>query len=175
MAIHLSEPTETTAIAGDATPPTTPMPWSEARRRLADAQVYWLATTAADGRPHVRPVLGVWVDDSLHTTTSPAARKARNLAVNDHCSFSVSADGVDTVLEGTAARVVEADHLQRVADAYKAKYEWPPTVADGAFDAPYGAPTAGPPPYEIYAITPTVVYGFGTDEEHAPRSTRWRF
>ena len=54
------------------------------------------------------------------------------------------------------------------------KYGWPPTVADGAFDAPYGAPTAGPPPYEVYEITARTVYGFGTDEEHAPRSTRWR-
>jgi hypothetical protein len=32
-----------------------------------------------------------------------------------------------------------------VAEAYAAKYEWPVTVRDGAFDAD-GAPTAGPPP-----------------------------
>ena len=163
------------AISGDATPPTTPMPWAEAQRRLAGAQTYWLATTAPGARPHVRPVLGVWVDGSLHTTSSPAARKARNLAENDRCSFSVSADSVDVVLEGTAAKVADPDHLQRVADAYDDKYGWPPTVADGAFDAPYGAPTAGPPPYEVYEITPTVVFGLGTDEVHAPRSTRWSF
>lgn len=36
-------------------------------------------------------------------------------------------------------------------------------------------PTAGPPPYEVFEITPTVVFGFGTDEVHAPRSTRWSF
>lgn len=86
----------------------------------------------------------------------------------------MSADAVDVVLEGTAEKVDSA-HLQRVAHAYAWKYGWPPTVKDGAFDAPYGAPTAGPPPYEVYEITPTVVYGFGTDDEHAPRSTRWQF
>ena len=37
------------------------------------------------------------------------------------------------------------------------------------------APTAGPPPYLPYAITPETVYGIGTDEEFATRSTRWRF
>ncbi len=163
------------AISGDATPPTSPMPWAEAERRLAGTQTYWLATTTPEGRPHVRPVLGVWVDGALHTTSSPAARKARNLAEDDRCSFSLSADAVDVVLEGRAAKVVDTDHLQRVADAYDEKYGWPPTVADGAFDAPYGAPTAGPPPYEVYEITPTVVFGFGTDEVHAPRSTRWTF
>lgn len=80
------------------------------RRRLADAQTYWLATTAPDGRPHVRPVLGAWVGGSLHTTSSPTARKARNLALNDRCSFSVSADAVDVVLEGTAEKVVDSAH-----------------------------------------------------------------
>ena len=60
-------------------------------------------------------------------------------------------------------------------DVYASKYGWPAAVKEGAFDAPYGAPTAGPPPYEVYVITPTVVYGFGTDDEHAPRSTRWQF
>jgi nitroimidazol reductase NimA-like FMN-containing flavoprotein (pyridoxamine 5'-phosphate oxidase superfamily) len=173
-----AEPTvepDAVAISGDATPPTTPMPWAAAERRLARARTYWLATTTPEGRPHVRPVLGVWVDGALHTTSSPAARKARNLAEDDRCSLSLSADAVDVVLEGRAAKVVEADHLQRVADAYNEKYGWPPTVADGVFDAPYGAPTAGPPPYEVYEIAPTVVYGFGTDEVHAPRSTRWSF
>jgi nitroimidazol reductase NimA-like FMN-containing flavoprotein (pyridoxamine 5'-phosphate oxidase superfamily) len=162
------------AISGDGTPPTTPLPWSEAQRRLAGAQTYWLATTGPSG-PHVRPVLAVWADDALHTTSSPAARKARNLAADERCSFSITADSVDVVLQGRATKVVDADHLQRVADAYDTKYGWPATVSGAAFDAPYGAPTAGPPPYVVYEITPTVVFGFGTDEEHAPRSTRWTF
>jgi len=55
-----------------------------------------------------------------------------------------------------------------VAEIDKLEYGWPSTVRDGT----YGAPTAGPPPSEVYEITPTVVYGFGTDDDHAPRSTR---
>ncbi|NDJ84523.1 MAG: PIG-L family deacetylase [Chloroflexi bacterium] len=35
------------------------------------------------------------------------------------------------------------------------------------------APTAGPPPYAVYAVTPTVAFGFGTDKTFSP--TRWRF
>jgi nitroimidazol reductase NimA-like FMN-containing flavoprotein (pyridoxamine 5'-phosphate oxidase superfamily) len=172
---NVTEPRDAVAIAGDATQPTTPLPWSEARRRLAEAEVYWLATTAPEGRPHVRPVLAVWVDESLHTTSSPGARKARNLAANDRCSFSISADHVDVVLEGVATKIADGARLQQVAEAYSSKYGWPATVEDGAFVAPYGAPTAGPPPYEVYEITPTVAYGFGTDDDHAPRSTRWSF
>jgi hypothetical protein len=45
-------------------------------------------------------------------------------------------------------------------------------IQDGAFDADYGAPTAGPPPFDVYALNPTRVFGFGTDETWSP--TRWR-
>ena len=37
--------------------------WTAVRRRLEEAEQYWLATTRPDGRPHVVPVDGVWVDD----------------------------------------------------------------------------------------------------------------
>lgn len=171
----MTEPTSARAIAGDATTRGAPLPWSEARRRLVGAQTYWLVTVTPDGRPQTRPVLGVWVDEALHTTSNAGARKARNLAEDDRCSVSFAAEGVDVVLEGTAATVSDDGRLRRVADAYREKYGWSPAVVDGAFDAPYGAPTAGPPPYHVYEVTASVVFGFGTDDEHAPRSTRWGF
>jgi nitroimidazol reductase NimA-like FMN-containing flavoprotein (pyridoxamine 5'-phosphate oxidase superfamily) len=147
--------------------------WAEAQARLAEARTYWLATTGPGGAPHVRPVLAVWADGGLFSTTSPAARKAGNLRSRPRCALTARTDGLDLVVEGTAARVTDAAWLQRVA--YLAKYGWPVTVRDGAFDAPYGAPTSGPPPYEVYGITAAVVFGFGTDETFAPLSTRWRF
>ena len=60
-----------------------------------------------------------------------------------------------------------------MADAYHAKYGWPATVAGDAFDAPYGAHRRVPPCR--CEVRPTTVYGLGTDEDQAPRSTRWRF
>jgi len=39
----------------------TPTEWAEARGHLANAEVYWLSTVRPDGRPHVRPVLSVWL------------------------------------------------------------------------------------------------------------------
>lgn len=151
------------------------LPWEEARTRLAESRFYWQATVHPDGRPHVRPVLGVWADGRLYSTTSAAARKGKNLVADPRCAFTVRTDDMDVVLEGTAARVTDHATLERVAEVYLAKYGWPATVVDGAFDAPYGAPTAGPPPYEVYEIEPSVVFGFGTVDQLAPRSTRWRF
>ena len=152
------------------------IPWEEARERLVTSGSYWFATTRSDGGSHVRPVLGVWVNGVWYTTSNPNARKVRNLAGNPRCAVTASTDGIDLVIEGTGAKVEDEATLQRVFDAYRSKYAfWQITVRDGAFDAPFGAPTAGAPPYQPYAVTPTRIYGFGTDERFAPLSTRWEF
>lgn len=149
--------------------------WAEVRSTLSEAHSYWLATVHPSGHSHVRPVLGVWADGAWHTTSSPEADKARNLALDPRCTVSVGVTGIDVVLEGTATPVTDRLRLERIQEAYATKYGWPVTIEGGAFTAPYGAPTAGPPPYQPYAVTPDVVFAFGTDEGHAPRSTRWRF
>jgi hypothetical protein len=77
------------------------------------------------------------------------------------------------VVEGEAARVKDESKLQRVAHAYAEKYAWQVTVRNAALDADFGAPTAGPPPYAVYELTPSTAFGFGTDETFSP--TRWRF
>ena len=152
-----------------------PIPWAEARDRLAGERFYWLATTHPDGRPHVRPVLAVWVDGALYSSSNPTARKGRNLDHDPRCSVTARTDDLDVVLEGTAGPVTDEETLARVAATYRDKYGWPVEVEGGAFEAPYGAPTAGPPPYLVYEITPVQVFGFGTDDALGPRSTRWRF
>lgn len=118
------------------------IPWSEAAEMLAAARSFWWATTTPDGRPHVRPVLAVFLDGVLYSTTRPTARKAKNLAANPTFAAVASADAIDFTIEGTAAPVNDASTLERLADAYHAKYEWPVTVQNGAFHAPFGAPTA---------------------------------
>ena len=152
-----------------------PIDWDDARARIADARFSWLGTSRPDGRPHLRPCLTIWMDGQLHSTTRSDAAKGRHLAADGRCSVSVSTEGMDLVVEGVAEFVADPDHLQRLADAYRAKYGWPPVVVDGAFDAPYGAPTAGPPPYHPFAIAPGAVYAFGTSEELGPRTTRFAF
>ena len=150
-----------------------PVAWTEARRRLEDGRSYWLAPLSPEGAPHLRPVLAVLLDDRLHFVSTAESRKAGNLARDARCSLSVEVSDAHLVVEGAAAVMRDESLLQRVAEAYARKYDWHVRVVDGAFDADYGAPTAGPPPFDVYALTPTRVYGFGVDETWSP--TRWRF
>ena len=50
---------------------------------------------------------------------------------------------------------------------------WEPSVKDGAFTAAYSAPSAGPPPWDLYAMTPVTMFGVATAEPYG--ATRWRF
>ena len=163
---------QTVSVVEEAISPhdTTITPWDEGRQALAEARTYWLSTVNLKGQPHVRPHFAVWVDDALFFTSNLAARKAQNLAADPRCAISTQSGGLDFVVEGVARRVTDEATLQRIADAYIAKYGWPVTVTGGAFDAPFGAPTAGSPPYHVFEVIPATVYAFGNGPV-----TRWRF
>lgn len=167
----LHEPTPQKLASNADHPASTP--WPEARRRLEEGQWYWLATEHPSGGPHVRPVLAIWLDQTLYFVANPDSHKARNLARSAMCAVTLAVTDAHLVVEGSAGIVRDQTVLQRVADNYATKYQWHARIKAGAFDADYGAPTAGPPPYDVYALSPTQVFGFGTAETWSP--TRWRF
>ena len=59
-------------------------PWEETRRALETAEVFWLATVRADGRPHVTPVAAAWLDGTLYFGTGAITRKLKNMRKNPH-------------------------------------------------------------------------------------------
>jgi hypothetical protein len=161
-------------------------PWAQARDRLANperARTYWLATVRPDGRPHVMPVIGIWLDGAFYFITGDTTRKGKNLAGDPHCVIATSSTAVpslDLILEGEARRVDDEAALRRVVDAYGSTMEWPLEVRDRRVYGP-NAPTAGPPPYMMFEVTPTMVFGLPglVGMERTGGSgfvpTRWRF
>ena len=149
-----------------------PTPWPEARRRIQEAAFYWLATVRPNGRPHVRPVLAVWTDGALHVAFGAATRKGGNLARDSHCVVSAASGGLHLVVEGQAQRVSDEARLHRAAAVYASKYGWRVDVRDDAFHAD-GAPTAGPPPYQVYEIRPDTAFAFS--EDGSVSAMRWSF
>lgn len=144
--------------------------WEEARDRVAAADVYLLSTVRPNGRPHVTPLLAVWLDDAIHFCTGPDEQKARNLAESPLCALVVASsapDGLDVVIEGEAVRIADEARLRRLADAWVAKYgeEWRFDVRDSAFA--HAAGTA-----LVFEVAPAVVFAFGKGDEYS--QTRWR-
>lgn len=109
-----------------SSPGSEPVRWEEATRTLAEAGVYWVSTVREDGRPHVTPVAGVVLDDSLYFSTGPGEQKALNLARNPACAVTVGQSdfwsGLDIVLEGEVIRVTDPTTLQSLNGEFRRKY-----------------------------------------------------
>jgi hypothetical protein len=95
--------------------------WSVVERRLVEARHYWLATARPDGRPHLIPRWGVWVDGRFYYDGSPATRHARNLASNPACSLALEDGAHAVIVEGRSdATRAEPDGLgRRLATAFE--------------------------------------------------------
>jgi general stress protein 26 len=101
--------------------------WQEAERALDAAQLSWITTVRADGRPHVTPLVAVWLDGAVHFTTGAEEQKAVNLRSNPHVILTTGCNewerGLDVVVEGDAVRATDAATLQRLADAWRTKWD----------------------------------------------------
>ena len=162
-------------------------PWASAEERLDNPErprTYWLATVNGDGRPHVMPIIGMWMEGAFYLVSGERTRKGRNLAREPRCTVvtgSTTLPSLDLIIDGVASMVTDDATLRRVTEAYRSRMEWPLEVRDGRVHGP-NAPTAGPPPYAVWRITPSSVIGlpgmqgmerFAPDD--LPRPTRWDF
>jgi hypothetical protein len=140
-----------------------PVPWSSIEKKLEAAPDYWLSTVSPQGRPHARPVDGVWVEGALVFGGSPDTRWVRNLQANPGLSVHLPGSGADVViLEGDVELVTDPEHpvSEPARRAQHAKYpQYFPEV---------------PEPSPFWMFRPSVAYAW-TLEGFPKRATRWTF
>ncbi len=147
--------------------------WDELLNELSTGGTFWLTTIDPDGRPHTRPVFAVQTAGSVYVASSRTAAKSPALHAGGEVSIATSRSAIDIIWSGTSRHITNPTRLDAAADAYRSTYGWEVAVDDGALTAPYGAPTAGPPPYDVFDITPRAVHAIGTGAPFIGRSTRW--
>lgn len=146
-------------------------PWGEVRRTIEEAELFWISTVRADGRPHVTPLPAVWYENALHFCTGPDEQKGVNLVANPHCTLTTGNNawksGLDVVVEGSARRVTDDARLRRLADLWESKYkgDWRFDVANGAFRHEAGEAW-------VFEVAPTKILSFAKGDF---AQTRYRF
>jgi hypothetical protein len=136
------------------------LPWSHVGEQMAKSHNYWIGTTRPDGRPHVMPVWGVWVDEAFYFSTDRGSRKALNLADNPAMAVHLESGNEVVILEGVAEEVAESSRLRSIDDAYFEKY---------------GMRIIGHPgDIVIYGLRPRVVFGW-RERDFNKSATRWLF
>ena len=149
--------------------------WDETRRVLETAEVSWLSTVRADGRPHVTPVVAIWLDEAIHFRANPIQQKTLNLRGNPHVVLTTGCnhweEGLDVVVEGAAVQLTDEAVLERLAQVWATKWDkrYQFLVRDGCFYNQRGDQT----PIFVFSVMPTRVYAFtrGPSGSH----TRYEF
>ena len=154
-----------------------PIPWSRALEALESAeaqkQTPFLATTRPDGRPHVAGVGAIWDNGKVYVVSGPTTRKSRNLRQEPELR---GLDVPDGHRPGHRRQGEPGSPTTPRSSAWRsamAEQGWPAKVKDGAFTYEYSAPSAGPPPWHLYEVTPRTVFGVLSAEPGG--ATRWRF
>lgn len=146
--------------------------WEQTHEVLEGAELFWVSTVRADGRPHVTPVVAVWYGDALWFSTGAEEQKYANLRANPHVVLTTGCNswegGLDVVVEGRASHVTDEERLRQVAKAFTAKWSggWQYTVRDGSFR---NSATGGLS--EVFEVTPLRVFAHAKGDPSAPPRT----
>jgi hypothetical protein len=129
------------------------------------------------------PVIGFWIEGAVHVVAGEGTQKARNIAADDRCVIatgSTTLPSIDIIVEGHAEAITDPAAVRHIA-AFLRENNWPLEVTGDKVDGP-NAPTAGPPPYTIFRIVPSRVFGLPGmtgmeqfDPGDLPKATRWDF
>jgi hypothetical protein len=132
--------------------------WAGVEECLSSTRNYWVATVRADGRPHVTPVWGLWVNGAFYFGAGPGTRKARNLVENPNVVVHLESANDVVIVEGVAEVVTDpSPHLvERLFAASTAKYGMGSRDVEGS-----------------YVVRPRVAFAWS---EGRPRTySRWVF
>jgi len=148
--------------------------WEETARVLETAELFWVSTVRADGRPHVTPVVAVWFAGAVWFSTGADEQKFANLAANPQVVLTTGCNrwdqGLDVVVEGDAVRITDDTVLARTAAAFTSKWDgrWQFTARDGCFRGSDGSGEA-----MVLSVTPVKVFAHAKGDPFG--ATRHRF
>lgn len=144
----------------------TVLPWDWATEQLTRARNYWIATTCPGGRPHSRPIWGVWLDNAFYFSTG--SRAAQNLATQPAITLHLESGNEVVIIEGVVHELHDQTLLEQVISLYNQKYRWNLDLNQLA--------------EQFYTIHPQKAFGWHFEESTvSPESsalvnaTRWRF
>jgi nitroimidazol reductase NimA-like FMN-containing flavoprotein (pyridoxamine 5'-phosphate oxidase superfamily) len=143
----------------------TPTSWADTLAVIEAAELFWVSTVRANGRPHVTPLVAVWSAGALYFAAGPEEQKSVNLTHNCHVILTTGCNdwdrGIDVVVEGDATRVTSPDELTRAAEVWTHKWDgrWTYAAGSDCFHHSDGVTVDDGDVY-VFKVTPTKVLAF---------------
>ena len=180
--LSLQDPITTIDLLQSSSPVNVATPWEETRGVLETAEVFWLATVCADGRPHVTPVSALWLDGTLCFSIGGIAPKTKHLRGNAHVVLTTGsnhlATGFDVVVDGDAVERTDVAVLERLNQMWRTLWgeDWPIEFRNGVFyeeAIKRGTGEQGGELLLVIAVTPTKMFAYTRGEQWS--QTRYQF
>jgi hypothetical protein len=104
--------------------PASYLTWDWVAEQLTDSKHYWLASVRPNGKPHVVPRWGVFINNKFYYDGSPETRHARNILGNPKVTLHLESGEKAIILEGTSrpADKPDPEFAIQLAKAISAKY-----------------------------------------------------
>lgn len=135
------------------------LPWSWAEERLVGCKNFYLSTVTPEGRPHVMPVWGLWLDGKFFFSTGRQSRKSKNIAANPYATVATGNSDEAVIVEGTVSQLHDRDYRKRFEKSVTEKYNF---NVEGYEEEP------------VYILTPERAFGL-IEKDFVGSATRWTF
>ncbi|NQW18748.1 MAG: pyridoxamine 5'-phosphate oxidase family protein [Chloroflexi bacterium] len=145
-------------VVADA-PDFVPLEWSWVTDQLAESRNYWIATVDQNGKPHVSPVWGVWLEEAMCFGTDAVSAKGRNIARDAEIAVHLESGDDVVIMYGIAEEIIDQATLAKFVSAYDEKYDIKLAPSDKG--------TA------LLAFRPSKVLGW-RESDFPNTATRWR-
>ena len=109
---------------GYADNPVSYVDWEWVAAQMNDAKHYWLCSVRPDGRPHVVPRWGVFIDNKFYYDGSPETRHAQNIMTNSQVSLHLESGKQAVIMGGVSEPAGKPDPelAKKLAEAISGKY-----------------------------------------------------
>ncbi|MGA7271334.1 MAG: pyridoxamine 5'-phosphate oxidase family protein [Acidimicrobiia bacterium] len=131
--------------------------WDVVDGVMTSCDLYWVATTSPEGRPHLIPIHAAYADQRVYLSGDPDTRWYRNLSARPRIEVGAASGNLQVMFRGRAELITpDESTFAAISANISSKYDW---------EAPHG-PT--------WQVTPSVVIAFDV-ADFANSPTRFRF
>jgi len=98
--------------------------WEWVATQLTESKNYWLCSVRPDGRPHVVPRWGAFIDGKFYYDGSPETRHAQNIIENPNVSLHLESGSQVVIMDGNSkpADKPDPEFAKILAKAIGGKY-----------------------------------------------------
>lgn len=119
--------------------------WDKVNEWMELSKSYWISTTRHDGKPHTRPIWGIWYENIFYFGGGQKTQNIKNLLRDTRITVHTESANNVVIIEGKAEQFDDEEINQILGKKYEARYDF-----------------FHPPPF--WRVTPEVVFAWTMDD-----------